>query len=73
MSGPGTPTRDAAGAACRNAAAAIDDLHTRVKQAVLALPGDERLHVLAALTAMDRAATLLDKAADHYYREEAPK
>lgn len=70
MSAPGRPASDAAGAACRNAAAAIDDLHTRVKQAVLALPGDERLHVLAALTTMDRAATLLDKAADHYYGEE---
>ena len=70
MSAPGTPARDAAGAACRNAAAVIDDLHTRVKQAVLTPPMDERLHVLAALTALDRAATLLDKAADHYYGEE---
>lgn len=73
MSAPGTPARDAAGAACRNAAAAIDDAYTRVKQAVMALPGDERLHVLAALTVMDRAVKLLDKAADHYYGEEEQK
>lgn len=70
MSAPGQPLHDAAGAACRNAAAAIDERYAKVKEAVAQLPREEWPWAVRALYHMDKAIAQLDKAADHYYREE---
>lgn len=70
MSAPGQPLHNAAGAACRNAAAAIDEWYAKVKEAVAQLPREEWPHAVRALYHMDKAIAQLDKAADHYYREE---
>ena len=67
MSAPGKPLQDAAGAACRNAAAAIDDLYTRVQHAA-GLAGTQ-LDVTVALEHLDEAIKLLDTAADTYYHK----
>ena len=70
MSAPGTPKRDAAAAACRNAAAAIDEWYARVQKAVAQLPKEEQPHVIGALYHMDKAIRQLDEAADSYYQKE---
>ena len=63
--------RNVAGAACRNAAAAIDEAYQRVEQAARAAGTQER--VVEALYHMDNAVRLLDAAADSYYGEEEQK
>lgn len=73
MSTPGTPKRDAAAAACRNAAAAIDEGYARVQEALAQLPKEEWPRAVRALYHMDKAIEELDKAADHYYGEEEQK
>ena len=67
------PQHDAAGAACRNAAAAIDEWYARVQEAIAQLPKAEWPCAVGALYHMDKAIEQLDKAADHYYREDEQK
>lgn len=70
MTEPGNPKRDAAGAACRNAAAAIDEWYAKVQEAIASLPKEEWVWAVRALYHMDEAIAQLDAAADEYYREE---
>lgn len=74
MSAPGTPKRDAAAAACRNAAAELAEIHNRVAAATAAVlsdvPDQTAFDVRAALHRITRAADILDAAADDLYRDE---
>ena len=63
------PQHDAAGAACRNAAAAIDEWYARVQEAIAQLPKMDWPLAVGALYHMDKAIAQLDEAADHYYRD----
>lgn len=69
MSAPGTPRRDAAAAACRNAAAAIDEWYARVRDAIAQLHKEEWPKAVGALYHMDEAVKQLDAAADDLYRD----
>ena len=71
MSAPGKPLQDAAGAACRNAAAHLDELYTHVERTARAAGIIEQVN--GALYHMDKACRLLDEAADLYYHEEDQK
>ena len=67
MSAPGKPLQDAAGAACRNAAAHLDELYVHVERAAR-MAGIQQ-DVRVALEHMNEAIKLLDGAADVYYHE----
>ena len=74
MSTPGTPARDAAGAACRNAAELLDEMYDRVQGACHEdAPTEAGILAAAALYCIDKARLRLNAAADAYYHEEAPK
>lgn len=66
MIAPGQPLHDAAGAACRNAAAAIDELYVSVEKAARAAGLTPAVN--EAIYHMDKACRLLDAAADIYYK-----
>lgn len=74
MSAPGTPRRDAAAAACRNAAHELTDVHNRIAAALADVRceiGDvTALEIRGALSCIDRAVTFLGNAADDLYRDE---
>lgn len=70
MSAPGQPLHDAAGAACRNAAAELTELASKLRRTCLhafSEPADVPVETVLALHAIDDAARLLDEAADIYY------
>lgn len=74
MSAPGTPRRDAAAAACRNAAHELTDVHNRIaaasSAAVCDVSDQTALEIRGALSCIDRAVTFLGNAADDLYRDE---
>ena len=73
MSAPGTPRRDAAAAACRNAAHELTDVHNRVAAALAearCMIGDvTAVEMRGALSCISKAAAFLDEAADDLYRD----
>ena len=71
MSAPGQPLHDAAGAACRNAAAELTELASKLRRTCLhafSEPADVPAETVLALYDIDSAARLLDEAADIYYK-----
>ena len=66
----GRPKRDAAGAACRNAAVALEELYKTVQRAVVLLPETDWPCALDALGCMNKAVRHLHEAADAFYQEE---
>ena len=70
MSAPGQPLYDAAGAACRNAAAELTELAPKLRRTCLhafSEPCEVPVELVLALHDIDNAARLLDEAADIYY------
>jgi len=74
MSAPGQPRRDAAGAACRNAAIELAEIHNRVAAALAEVRSEisdtTAVEIRGALHCINRAAAFLDEAADDLYRDE---
>lgn len=71
MSAPGQPRYDAAGAACRNAAAELTELAPKLRRTCLhafSEPCEVPVELVLALHDIDNAARLLDEAADIYYK-----
>ena len=71
MSAPGQPRYDAAGAACRNAAAELTELAPKLRRTCLhafSEPCEVPVEFVLALHDIDNAARLLDEAADIYYK-----
>ena len=63
--------RNAAGAACRNAAELLDELYDRVEEARKEdTPTEAGILATAALYHLDKARLHLQQAADAYYKEE---
>lgn len=70
MSAPGQPRYDAAGAACRNAAAELTELAPKLRRTCLhafSEPCEVPVEFVLALHDIDNAAQLLGEAADIYY------
>ena len=71
MSAPGQPLHDAAGAACRNAAAELTELASKLRPTCMRAfsePCEVPVETVLALHDIDNAARLLDEAADIYYK-----
>ena len=72
MSAPGQPKRDAAGAACRNAAAELAELAAKLRKACLwafTEPAEIPCELVMALHEIDGAVGHLNEAADAYYAD----
>lgn len=72
MSAPGQPKRDAAGAACRNAAAELEELAERLRDKCLhafSEPAEIPVEMAMVLYEIGCAIQNLHAAADEYYEE----
>lgn len=72
MNAPGQPKRDAAGAACRNAVAELEELAERLRAKCLRAfsePAEIPVEMVMALHDIDNAVRMLDDAANIYYAE----
>lgn len=71
MSAPGTPKRDAAAAACRNAQHELAEIADRLRAARVGLTGEEgRWALLDAIRHVYYAVDACRAAADALYRDE---
>ena len=72
MTKPGNPKRDAAGAACRNAAAQLEDMAAELRRTCLHAfrePAEAPVEAVLALNDIENAFRLLGEAADIYYED----